>query len=182
MSAAAARTSGVKGNRKTLRDDGNRQVASNRRARHDYEILETFECGIVLQGSEVKSLRSARVSLQDTWARVDDGELWLFGMHIPPYAHAAGFGAHDPERRRKLLVHRRQIDELVGRLRQQSLTLVPLAVYFKDGRAKVELALAKGKRNYDKRHALASRDADRDAAREVRSALRDAGRRRGDDG
>jgi SsrA-binding protein len=151
---------------------GDRVVASNRRARHDYDILETIECGLVLQGSEVKSLRAGRVSLQDTYARVVDGELWLFGLHIPPYAQATGFGAHDPDRKRKLLLHRRQIDEWMGRTQQQSLTLVPLSVSFRDGRAKVELALARGRRLYDKRHAIATRDAARDAAREARDAAR----------
>ncbi len=154
---------------------GDRVVASNRRARHDYDILETIECGLVLQGSEVKSLRAGRMSLQDTYARVVDGEVWLFGLHIPPYAQATGFGAHDPDRKRKLLLHRRQIDEWMGRTQQQSLTLVPLSVFFRDGRAKVELALARGRRLYDKRHAIATRDAAREAAREARAAARRGG-------
>ena len=152
--------------------DSNRVVASNRRARHDYDILETVECGMALQGSEVKSLRAGRISLQDAYARVADGEMWLFGVHIPPYAQAVGFGAHDPDRKRKLLLHRRQIDEWMGRVQQQSLTLVPLSIYFKDGRAKVELALARGRRAYDKRHAIAAREAGREAARETREAMR----------
>ena len=146
-------------------------VARNRRARHEYDILETFECGIALQGSEVKSLRAGRVTLADAYARIEGGEAWLLGVHIPPYEHAAGFGAHDPERKRKLLLHRSEIDELVGRTQQQSLTLVPLSVYFRDGRAKVELALAKGRRLYDKRHAIAARDAEREGAREARAAM-----------
>jgi SsrA-binding protein len=150
----------------------NRVVASNRRARHDYDILDTTECGIVLQGSEVKSLRAGRIALQDSYARIIDGEMWLFGVHIPPYAQANGFGAHDPDRRRKLLLHRRQIDEWMGRSQQQSLTMVPLSIYFKEGRAKVELALARGRRQYDKRHAIATRDAGREAAREARAATR----------
>jgi SsrA-binding protein len=150
----------------------NRLVASNRRARHDYEILDTTECGIVLQGSEVKSLRAGRIALQDSYARIIDGEMWLFGVHVPPYAQANGFGAHDPDRRRKLLLHRRQIDEWMGRSQQQSLTMVPLSIYFKDGRAKVEVALARGRRQYDKRHAIATRDAGREAAREARAATR----------
>ncbi len=154
---------------------GDRVVASNRRARHDYDILETIECGLVLQGSEVKSLRAGRVSLQDTYARVVDGEVWLFGLHIPPYAQATGFGAHEPDRRRKLLLHRRQIDEWMGRTQQQALTLVPLSVFSRDGRAKVELALARGRRLYDKRHAIATRDAAREAAREARAAARRGG-------
>ena len=148
-------------------------MARNRRARHDYDILDVFECGIALQGSEVKSLRAGRVALQDSYARIEHGEAWLLGVHIPPYEHAAGFGAHDPDRPRKLLLHRAQIDELLGRTRQQSLTMVPLSIYFKEGRAKVELALARGRRLYDKRHAIAARDAEREAARE---AARAAGR------
>ena len=147
-------------------------MAQNRRARHDYEVLDTFECGIALQGSEVKSLREAKVQLRDAYGRVEDGELWLYGVHVSPYALATGVGAHDPDRRRKLLVHRRQIDELLGRTRQEGLTLVPLSIYFKDGRAKVELALARGRKTYDKRHAIAARD----AAREVERSS--AGRRR----
>jgi SsrA-binding protein len=166
--ASSARSGGAKGAPKEM----NRLVASNRRARHDYEIVDTVECGIVLQGSEVKSLREGRIALQDSYARIDDGEMWLFGVHVPPYAQATGFGAHDPDRRRKLLLHRRQIDEWMGKSKQNSLTMVPLKIYFKDGRAKVELALARGRRQYDKRHAIAARDAGRDAAREARSAAR----------
>ena len=149
-----------------------RLVASNRRARHDYEIIDTVEAGLVLQGSEVKSLREGRIALQDSYARIDDGEMWLFGVHVPPYAQATGFGAHDPDRRRKLLLHRRQIDEWMGKSKQNSLTMVPLKIYFSEGRAKVELALARGRRQYDKRHAIAARDAGRDAAREARSAAK----------
>jgi SsrA-binding protein len=153
-------------------EQGNRRVASNRRARHDYEIIDTVECGLVLQGSEVKSLREGRIALQDSYARIVDGEAWLFGVHIPPYVQATGFGAHDPDRRRKLLLHRRQIDEWMGRTQQQSLTMVPLSIYFKDGKAKVELALARGRHRYDKRRAIADRDAGREAAREARAASR----------
>ncbi len=149
-----------------------RAVASNRRARHDYEIIESTECGIVLQGSEVKSLRAGRIALQDSYARIIDGEMRLFGVHIPPYAQANGFGAHEPDRRRKLLLHRRQIDEWMGRAQQQSLTIVPLSIYFTDGRAKVEVALARGRRQYDKRQAIATRDAGREAAREARAAAK----------
>ncbi|MGO9455726.1 MAG: SsrA-binding protein SmpB [Acidimicrobiales bacterium] len=151
---------------------GDRTVATNRRARHDYDILETFECGIVLQGSEVKSLREGKVQLSDAYARVDDGELWLIGMHVPPWLFATGFGAHDPDRRRKLLVHRKEIDELMGRTQQQALTLVPLSLYFKDGKAKVQLALARGRRLHDKRQAILSREADREAARAARDVER----------
>lgn len=168
-----AKGPGRRGHRtRQVEADGVRTVAGNRRARHDYDILEVIECGIELRGSEVKSLRNGRVSLSDTYAKVEGGELWLLGMHIPPYEQAVGFGAHDPDRKRKLLVHRRQIDELVGQTQQQPLTLVPLSIYFKDGRAKVELALARGRRLYDKRHALATREADRDAARDAAQAMR----------
>jgi|SRR5580700_1394465 SsrA-binding protein len=145
-----------------------RIVATNRRARYDYDILDTYECGIVLQGSEVKSLRSGRAQLSDAYARVSNGEMWLFGVHIPPWQFATGFGAHDPDRRRKLLLHRGQIDELLGKTQQQALTLVPTKMYFKDGIAKVELALARGRRLYDKRHVMAAREAEREAARVAR--------------
>jgi SsrA-binding protein len=144
---------------------GTRPVAQNRKARHDYDVLDVFECGIVLQGSEVKSLREGKVQLRDAYARAEGGEVWLYSVHVSPYAQANGFGAHDPDRRRKLLLHRRQIDELSDRTKQESLTLVPLSVYFKDGRAKVELALARGRKTYDKRHAIAERDAARDIER-----------------
>lgn len=149
-----------------------KRVSQNRRARHDYDILETLECGIALRGAEVKSLRAGLMTLQDSFARVDRGEVWLLGAHVAPYEYANGFGRVDPDRQRKLLLHRRQIDELSGRVAQQSLTLVPLAVYFKDGVAKVEIALARGRKTYDKRHALAERDADREAARAIRDAHR----------
>jgi SsrA-binding protein len=168
--AGAGHPGAAKASGKQAAGEANRVVASNRRARHDYEIIDTTECGIVLQGSEVKSLRAGRIALQDSYARIIDGEMWLFGVHVPPYAQANGFGAHEPDRRRKLLLHRRQIDEWMGRSQQQSLTMVPLSIYFKDGRAKVELALARGRRQYDKRHAIATRDAGREAAREARAA------------
>lgn len=181
MSATKSKSSGSQGSSKgprvEARRDANRVIASNRRARHDYEIIDTTECGLVLQGSEVKSLRAGRIALQDAYGRVIDGEVWLFGVHIPPYAQANGFGAHDPDRRRKLLLHRRQIDEWMGRSQQQSLTMVPLSIYFKDGRAKVELALAKGRHQYDKRRAIATRDAGREAAREARAATKGSGYR-----
>ncbi len=145
---------------------GTRPVAQNRKARHDFEVLDTFECGIVLNGSEVKSLRAGKVQLREAYARVEDGEVWMLGAHVAPYAFATGFGGHDPERRRKLLLHRRQIEDLSDRTKQESLTLVPLSIYFKDGRAKVELALARGRKTYDKRHAIAERDAARDVERD----------------
>ena len=151
---------------------GTKVVASNRRARHDYDILETFESGIVLTGSEVKSIRDGKIQLKDSFARVHDGELWLHGVHISPYAFAHGADGHDPDRVRKLLLHRREIDELMGRTQQESLTLVPLSVYFKDGRAKVELGLARGRHTYDKRQAIAKREADREAERAMARARR----------
>ena len=145
-----------------------RYVARNRRARHDYDILEVYECGIALKGAEVKSLRLGQASLQDAYARIDDGELWLVGAHLAPYEYASGFGRFEPMRPRKLLLHRQQIDELSGHIAQKSLTLVPLSIYFKDGLAKVEIALARGRRLYDKRHAIAERDATREAQRVMR--------------
>ena len=149
------------------KSSGPRPVAQNRKARHDYEILDRFEAGIVLAGSEVKSIRAGKIQLRDSYARVQDGEVWLHGVHVAPYAFSTGFGAVDPDRPRKLLLNRREINELGRRTTQDSLTLVPLSVYFKDGRAKVDLALARGRRKYDKRHAIAARDAQREAARAV---------------
>ncbi|HUC06111.1 MAG TPA: SsrA-binding protein SmpB [Acidimicrobiales bacterium] len=149
-----------------------RTVATNRRARREYEIVESMEAGIVLQGSEVKSLREGKAQLNEAYARVDDGEVWLFQMHIPPWQFATGFGAHDPDRKRKLLLHRDQIDELLGKTQQQSLTLIPMSLYFKEGRAKVQLALARGRRLYDKRQAIMHRDAQREAARATKEVSR----------
>jgi SsrA-binding protein len=149
----------------TARSDATTRIADNRRARHDYQVLETVEAGLVLQGSEVKSLRLGQVQLADAYARLTDGELWLEGVHIAPYQFAAGVGAHDPDRRRKLLLHRDEIDKLAARLAQERLTLVPLRLYFRDGRAKVELALARGRQKGDKRQAIAERDSKREMER-----------------
>ncbi len=151
---------------------GTKVIAQNRKARHDYTVLDTFECGIALKGSEVKSLRLGQVQLRDAYARVDSGEMWLHGMHVAPYTQASSWGVVDPDRARKLLMHRREINELAARTQQESLTLVPLSMYFLDGRAKVELALARGRHTYDKRHAIAERDAKREADRAVRSRER----------
>src|SRR3954468_2081608 len=151
---------------------GPRPVAQNRKARHDFDILETYEAGIVLAGSEVKSLRDGKAQLRDSFARVQDGEVWMYGVHVSPYEFASGFGTVDPDRRRKLLMHRRQIDELKDRTTQDSLTLVPMAIYFQEGKAKVELALARGRKQYDKRHAIAERDAKRETDRALRTAER----------
>jgi SsrA-binding protein len=167
-----ARAKTIKERRAKKRDEaakGDRVVATNRRARHDYEILETIECGIVLVGSEVKSLREGRAQITEAYARVDDDELWLFQAHVPPWAYAVGFGSHDPDRKRKLLAHRQELDRLKREAATQSLTIIPLQIYFKDGRAKVELALAKGRKQQDRRQALAKRDAERDMARAART-------------
>ena len=150
--------------------NGDRVVASNRRARHDYEILETLECGLVLTGSEVKSLREGKAQIAEAYARVDDGELWLFQSHIPPWVYSVGFGSHDPDRKRKLLVHHHELIRLVDKTKTQPLTIVPLKMYFKDGRAKIEIALAKGRKQHDKRQAIAERDASREIARSIRNA------------
>lgn len=150
---------------------GTKLVAENRRARHEYELLERVEAGIVLTGTEVKSLREGRASLQQAFAEERGGELWLVAAHISSYEQG-GFANHDPERARKLLLHRREIDRLAGRVRERGLTLVPTRLYFKDGRAKVEIALAKGKELRDKRRDIAKRDADRQIERALKSRRR----------
>jgi len=141
-------------------------VASNREARHNYHILESFEAGIALQGAEVKSLRERKANLKDSFARVEDNELFLYNMHISPYPQAGRF-APDPKRRRKLLAHKPEIKRLLGELTQKGLTLVPLKIYFKRGMAKVEIAVAKGKKLYDRREDIKRRDSDRDLRREL---------------
>lgn len=148
------------------RERGRKLVAQNKKARHDYEVLETFEAGMVLQGTEVKSLRAGRATLTDGYATVDDGEVWLRGVHIPEY-DAGTWTNHEPRRPRKLLLHRAEINKLIGKTRESGLTLVPLSLYFSDGRAKVEIALARGRRSYDKRQAIAEREATREAQRAV---------------
>jgi SsrA-binding protein len=156
-----------KGKRKAAPGD----VATNRQASFRYHLLERLECGIVLTGTEVKSLRGGRAQLKDGYASVDDGELWLHNVHIPPYQPAAGAN-HDPERARKLLVHRRELERLTGRTQERGLTLVPLRIYFSGPHAKVELALARGRERHDKREAIRARE----QQREVQRALRDAHR------
>jgi len=141
-----------------------RDVAVNRRARHDFFIEETFEAGIVLLGSEVKSVRAGRVNLKDSYGRIEKGELWLWNAHISPYAPAADSG-HDPLRPRKLLLRRRQIEHLFGKVKERGYTIVPLRLYFKDSRAKVEIALARGKKLYDKRRAIREREVRRELQR-----------------
>ncbi|HJR96926.1 MAG TPA: SsrA-binding protein SmpB [Actinomycetota bacterium] len=148
------------------RDPGRQTVASNRKARHDYQIIETIECGIVLTGDEVKSLRGGRASLAEAYARVRDGEVWLEGMHVPPYEQGDK-RRHLPTRPRKLLLHRREIDKLAVRQQEQRLALVPLRVYFSHGMAKVEIAVARGKREHEKRQTIAKREQEREIAREL---------------
>jgi SsrA-binding protein len=149
------------------REQGRKIVARNRRARHDYHIEDVYEAGLVLTGTEVKSLRAGRASLADGFAQITGGEAWLHNVHIPEYAQGT-WTNHEPRRIRKLLLHRKEIDRLSSETAERGLTIVPLSLYFTDGKAKVELALARGKRTYDKRHDLARRD----AAREVDRALR----------
>jgi SsrA-binding protein len=147
-------------------DAGEKVVASNRKARHDYQILETIECGIVLTGDEVKSLRGGRASLTEAYARVRDGEAWLEGMHVPPYEQGDK-RRHLPTRPRKLLLHRREIDKLAAEQQEQRLTLVPLRVYFTHGVAKVEIGVGRGKREHEKRQSIAKREQEREIAQEM---------------
>lgn len=144
--------------------EGHKVVASNRRARYNYDILDTYEAGIVLTGSEVKSLRAGQVQLKDAYGLIQDGELWLENAHIAPYSFAIG-GGHAPERKRKLLLHRREIDRLTGKMNEQGLTLVPLQIYFVRGIAKIEVALAKGRHLYDKRKKIVERQQKREMDR-----------------
>ena len=139
---------------------------NNRRARHDYHVLDSYECGLVLKGAEVKSIRDGKANLRESYARVDNGEVFLHGMHVAPYSYSRD--ELDPIRPRKLLLHHREIDELTRATAEKGVTLVPLRLYFKDGRAKVELAVARGKRQYDKRQAIAARDAKREAERAMK--------------
>jgi SsrA-binding protein len=143
---------------------GSHVVATNRKARHNYSILEVFEAGLVLLGTEVKSLREGKASLVDAYATVDDGEVWLRNLHIPEYHHGT-WTNHDPRRTRKLLLHRRQIDSLIGKIRDGNLALIPLKLYFSEGKVKVELALGRGKQAHDKRQDMARRDAQREVQR-----------------
>ena len=155
-------------------DANDRTVASNRKARYAYDILDTWEAGLVLRGSEVKSLRDAKVQITEAFGREDSGELWLVGMHVPPYSVSGGEGmGHDPDRPRKMLLHRREIRRIVERMSLEGLSLIPLRLYFKAGHAKVEVALARGRKLHDKRQAIARREADREADRAmVRSRRR----------
>lgn len=154
-----------------MKEKGRKVIAQNRKARHDYAILDTYEAGVALMGTEVKSLRLGRASLVDAFATIDDGEVWLRGLHIPEYTHGS-WTNHEPRRTRKLLLHRREIEGLIGKTREGGLTLVPLALYFNEGKVKCEVALAKGKKSYDKRQDLAKRDAEREVAREFGRAVK----------
>lgn len=139
-------------------------IATNRRARHDYDIVDEWEVGLVLTGSEVKSLRAGKANLKDSFGHLRDGELYLVGAYIAPYSYARE-GGHDPERTRKLLMHRREIDRITGSVAEKGLTLVPMRLYFKDGKAKLQLGLGKGKRTYDKRADLRKKEHDREMQR-----------------
>ncbi len=153
-----------------------RDIATNRRARYEYHIEETVEGGLVLTGTEVKSLRAGRASLAEAFARVERGEVWIHGMHIPPYEAGSVFN-HDPLRSRKVLLHRSEINRLLGKAQQKGYTLIPLRLYFRRGLAKVELAVARGKKAYDKREAIARREAQREMAQALKRGPRGSGRR-----
>jgi SsrA-binding protein len=154
-----------------VKEQGQKVIAVNRRARHDYAIGDTYEAGVVLQGTEVKSLRAGRASLVDGYAEVRDGEVWLMNVHIPEYDQGT-WTNHEPRRPRKLLLHAHEINRLIGKTKQSGLTLIPMKLYFKDGKAKVLIGLGKGKKTIDKRQDLAARQAKRDADRAIAAARR----------
>ncbi len=153
------------------KDDAGRVIADNRKALYDYAVLETFEAGVVLLGTEVKSIREGSVNLRDSYARLDNGEVWLLNLHIGPYSHS-GYASHEDRRQRKLLLHKAEIRKLTGKVAEKGLTLVPLRMYFKDGRVKVALALAKGKQVHDKRETIRRREIDRETRAAVKSRNR----------
>lgn len=150
------------------KDNGLQTVARNKKAYHDYFVLESFEAGIELFGTEVKSVRQGKVNLKDAWCSIEKGEIYVNGMHISPYEFGNIFN-RDPMRKRRLLMHKREINRLYGQLKQQGLTLIPLSAYFNRGRLKIQVGLCKGKKNYDKRESIARKDAEREAARELRA-------------
>lgn len=150
---------------------GRKLITSNRRARYEYHIEDTFEAGLVLTGTEVKSLRAGQASLGDSYAQIVNGEAWLHGAHIPEYSRGT-WTNHEPRRKRKLLLHRKEIERLDSEVAEQGLTIVPLSMYFSDGKVKVEIALARGKKLHDKRQAIAKRDAERETARAMANARR----------
>jgi SsrA-binding protein len=155
-----------------MRPTGTKSIASNRRARHDFAITDSLECGIALQGSEVKSLREAKVQIADAFARIEGREAWVYGIHISPYSHANGVGAHDPDRPRKLLMHRGELDKLATRVALERVSLVPLSLYFVDGRAKLELGVGKGRKQEDRRQAMKERDAKKEMDRALGRAAK----------
>ena len=157
---------------KTAREEAQRLIAENRKARHDFHILETFEAGVVLLGTEVKAIREGRVNLRDSYARVENEEVWLLNVHISPYSHR-GYAQHAEMRQRKLLLNRHEIRKLVGKTAEKGLTLVPLDMYFSKGRVKVRLALAKGKQAHDKRETIRKREVDRETRAAVKGRSRD---------
>jgi SsrA-binding protein len=153
---------------KTDRQKAEKIVADNRKAHHDYHVLETFEAGVALLGTEVKAIREGRVNLRDSFARVEDGEVYLHNVHISPYSHR-GYSEHEPLRRRKLLLHKQEIRKLIGKTTERGMTIVPLRLYFNEGRVKVAIALAKGKKDYDRRETIRRRETDR----ETRAAIKE---------
>jgi SsrA-binding protein len=153
---------------KTERELAQTNVAENRKAYHDYHLLETFEAGVVLLGTEVKAIREGRVNLRDSFARVEDGEVFLYNVNISPYSHR-GYSEHEPLRRRKLLLHRDEIRKLIGKTVERGMTLVPVRMYFKNGRIKVAVSLARGKKDYDKRETIKRREADRESRAAIKA-------------
>ena len=154
--------------KKTERELAQQNIAENRKAFHDYHIVDTYEAGIVLQGTEVKAIREGNVNLRDSFGRVEGGEVWIYNVHISPYSHR-GYSDHEPLRRRKLLLHRQEIKKLIGKTVERGMTLVPTRMYFKDGRVKLAISLAKGKKDHDKRETIKRREADR----ETRAAVKE---------
>jgi SsrA-binding protein len=153
---------------KTEREKAQASIAENRKAHHDFHLLESFEAGLVLLGTEVKAIREGRVNLRDSFARVEDGEVFLYNVNISPYSHR-GYADHEPLRRRKLLLHRDEIRKLIGKTVEKGMTLVPTRLYFKNGRVKVAVSLAKGKKEYDKRETIKRREADRETRAAIKS-------------
>jgi SsrA-binding protein len=156
---------------KTEREKAQRTIADNRKALHDYHVLETWEAGVALLGTEVKAIREGSVNLRDSFARIENGEVWLMNVHVSPYSHT-GYAHHDERRHRKLLLHRHEIQKLTGRVAEKGFTLVPLRMYMKNGRVKVALALAKGKQAHDKRETIRRREIDRETRAAVKARAR----------
>src|SRR5690349_24011986 len=170
MTAAKAKAEG-KSKKDDEKDESFELIAENRKAYHDYHVLETFEAGIALLGTEVKGIREGRANLRDSYARVDNGEVWLMNVHINPYSHR-GYVDHDPKRKRRLLLHKYEIRKLIGKTVEKGLTLVPTKMYFKNGKVKVAIALAKGKDTHDKRETLRRREVDRETRAAVKERVR----------